>query len=164
MELATEVAALTFFTWLVKGAADIVLRQSIGSAAPRADWLAKLPASPKLHAIQLAEPRDFVPNLRRDDFVLCMTMGHKTDRPLLQAMLESRFIHLPVSRQEDEAEEHHSRSKNGNVLERLLEDDIEPSVHVCRVSYPPEVNPIVVNLESMDQQSKAYRSPIRLTW
>ena len=49
----------------------------------RDDWLAKLPLSPKLHAIQLAEPRDFVPQLHGDEFVVCMTMGHKTDRPIL---------------------------------------------------------------------------------
>ena len=55
---------------------------------PREDWLAKLPQSPKLRAIRLAEPRDFVPQLRPEDFVLCMTMGHKTDRPILQAILE----------------------------------------------------------------------------
>jgi xanthine dehydrogenase accessory factor len=57
---------------------------------PREDWLAKLPQSPKLRAISMAEPRDFVPELRPDDYVLCMTMGHKTDRPILQAILEQR--------------------------------------------------------------------------
>jgi xanthine dehydrogenase accessory factor len=57
----------------------------------REDWLAKLPSSPKLRAIQLSEPRDFVPQLHGDEFVVCMTMGHKTDRPILQAILEARF-------------------------------------------------------------------------
>jgi len=55
---------------------------------PREDWLEKLPESPKLRTIQMAEPQDFVPQLRADDYVLCMTMGHKTDRPILQAILE----------------------------------------------------------------------------
>jgi xanthine dehydrogenase accessory factor len=58
---------------------------------PREDWLEKLPESPKLRAIQMAEPRDFVPQLRADDYVLCMTMGHKTDRPILEAILERQL-------------------------------------------------------------------------
>jgi len=58
----------------------------------RDDWLSKLPLSPKLHAIQLAEPRDFVPQLQGDEFVVCMTMGHKTDRPILQAVLDRNLL------------------------------------------------------------------------
>jgi len=58
---------------------------------PREDWLAKLPDSPKLRTIQMVEPREFVPQLRAEDYVLCMTMGHKTDRPILQAILERRL-------------------------------------------------------------------------
>ena len=30
-------------------------------------------------------------NFTADEFVLCMTMGHKTDRPILQAIFERRF-------------------------------------------------------------------------
>ena len=59
----------------------------------RDDWLAKLPSMPKLRAIQLAEPRDFVPQLHGDEFVVCMTMGHKTDCPILQAVLERNLPH-----------------------------------------------------------------------
>jgi xanthine dehydrogenase accessory factor len=58
---------------------------------PREDWIAKLPPSPKLRAVVLAEPREFVGQLRTSDYVLCMTMGHKTDRPILQAILERRL-------------------------------------------------------------------------
>jgi len=60
---------------------------------PREDWLAKLPDSPKLRTIQMVEPREFVPQLRTEDYVLCMTMGHKTDRPILQAILERMHPH-----------------------------------------------------------------------
>ncbi len=56
----------------------------------REEWVAKLPSSPKLRALTLKEPRDFVPELRGEDYALCMTMGHKTDRPILQAILERR--------------------------------------------------------------------------
>ncbi|HZZ27863.1 MAG TPA: XdhC family protein [Pirellulales bacterium] len=54
----------------------------------REEWLAKLPHSPKLRTVLLPEPRDFVSELRPEDYVICMTMGHKTDRPILQAILE----------------------------------------------------------------------------
>jgi xanthine dehydrogenase accessory factor len=57
----------------------------------REDWLAKLPNSSKLRAIQMTEPRAFVDDLKSDDSVLCMTMGHKTDRPILQAIFERQF-------------------------------------------------------------------------
>ncbi|HEY2828416.1 MAG TPA: XdhC family protein, partial [Pirellulales bacterium] len=57
----------------------------------RAEWLAKLPSSPKLRPICLPEPRDFVNELRSEDYALCMTMGHKTDRPILQAILERKI-------------------------------------------------------------------------
>ena len=53
-------------------------------------WLAKLPSSPKLRTQLLAEPRDFVSELRREDYVLCMTMGHKTDRPICAGSLRTQ--------------------------------------------------------------------------
>jgi xanthine dehydrogenase accessory factor len=57
----------------------------------RQEWLAKLPSSPKLRTLTLPEPRDFVRELRAEDYALCMTMGHKTDRPILQAVLERKI-------------------------------------------------------------------------
>jgi xanthine dehydrogenase accessory factor len=56
----------------------------------REEWLAKLPPSPKLRTVLLPEPREFVSELRAEDYVLCMTMGHRTDRPILQAVLEKQ--------------------------------------------------------------------------
>ncbi|HTQ41027.1 MAG TPA: xanthine dehydrogenase accessory protein XdhC [Pirellulales bacterium] len=56
----------------------------------REEWLSKLPHSPKLRTVLLPEPRDFVSELRPDDYVICMTMGHKTDRPILQAVLDRK--------------------------------------------------------------------------
>jgi xanthine dehydrogenase accessory factor len=54
---------------------------------PRPEWLARLPEHPRLEAVRLAEPRDYVPRLVPDDFVVCMTMGHRTDLPVLAAIL-----------------------------------------------------------------------------
>lgn len=56
----------------------------------RPEWLARLPQSPKLTAIELADPTDYVPQLTNDDFLLCMTMGHRTDLPILEAIFRQR--------------------------------------------------------------------------
>ena len=53
----------------------------------RAEWLDRLPAAPQLETVRLDEPSDFVPRLMPDDFVVCMTMGHRTDLPVLAAIL-----------------------------------------------------------------------------
>lgn len=53
---------------------------------PREEWLAKLPDHPRLRKRCLADPTAMVSELPRDAFVLCMTMGHRTDRPILEAI------------------------------------------------------------------------------
>lgn len=55
---------------------------------PREDWLAKLP--PSIHRIALAEPAAYVPRLTSSDFVLCMTKGHHSDLPILQAIYQQQ--------------------------------------------------------------------------
>ncbi len=57
----------------------------------RAEWLAKMPQAAKLRTVQLDDPRDFVKELKAHDYVLCMTMGHKTDRPILKTILEKHL-------------------------------------------------------------------------
>lgn len=56
---------------------------------PRPEWLERLPHSPRLEKVRLAEPRDFVPRLTADDVVICMTMGHATDFPILEAIFKA---------------------------------------------------------------------------
>lgn len=55
----------------------------------RPEWLARLPESGQLEAVRLDEPRDYVGRLRKGDHVVCMTMGHATDRPILEAIFRS---------------------------------------------------------------------------
>ena len=64
LETVIEAAAIGLFTWLVRGAANILLRQPIGPAAPRTDWLgtaAILGSSASLllvpHIAALTDPR-----------------------------------------------------------------------------------------------------------
>ena len=51
---------------------------------PRAEWLDRIPASGRLRKIRCDEPRTLVAELPDDAFVVCMTMGHATDRPILE--------------------------------------------------------------------------------
>lgn len=51
---------------------------------PRPDWLAKLPHAGKLAKIQTEDMPGQVTRIKDDDFVVCMTMGHRTDRPILE--------------------------------------------------------------------------------
>lgn len=56
----------------------------------RADWLARLPHAHNLRAEQLADLAPAIDTLPADAFVLCMTQGHKTDRPILHRALATR--------------------------------------------------------------------------
>jgi xanthine dehydrogenase accessory factor len=51
---------------------------------PRADWLAKVLDRPRLRKICCDQPRSQVAHLPNEAFVVCMTMGHATDRPVLE--------------------------------------------------------------------------------
>jgi xanthine dehydrogenase accessory factor len=53
---------------------------------PRQDWLAKLPRSGKLQTVHIDDMSQFVPQLSTNDFVVSMTMGHASDRPILEAI------------------------------------------------------------------------------
>jgi xanthine dehydrogenase accessory factor len=51
---------------------------------PRAEWLDRIPDGSRLRKVQADDPRSLVSGLPRDAFVICMTMGHATDRPILE--------------------------------------------------------------------------------
>lgn len=55
----------------------------------RQEWLARLPREPRLEPLLLDEPRTFVPRLVAGDIVICMTMGHRTDFPVLEAIFKA---------------------------------------------------------------------------
>ena len=65
---------------------------------PRLDWLDRIPSRPRLRKIQCDEPRNLVGELPADAFVICMTMGHATDRPILEEIFrqERQFPFLGV--------------------------------------------------------------------
>ncbi len=65
---------------------------------PRQEWIAGLPQSPNLSAICESDPTSRIGELASHAFVLCMTMGHKTDRPILQEIFRQgrQFPYLGV--------------------------------------------------------------------
>lgn len=64
---------------------------------PRAEWLARLPESSKLARIETQDMPAEVSRIPDGSFVLLMTMGHTTDRPILVEILRSRsFPYLGV--------------------------------------------------------------------
>ena len=64
---------------------------------PRAEWLDKLPASPKLTKSLSADMPSLVAAIPEGAFVVLMTMGHTTDKPILIEILRTRtFPYLGV--------------------------------------------------------------------
>jgi xanthine dehydrogenase accessory factor len=51
---------------------------------PRTEWLDRLRAHSRLRKIHSDDPRTMVAELPSDAFIVCMTMGHATDRPILE--------------------------------------------------------------------------------
>jgi xanthine dehydrogenase accessory factor len=56
----------------------------------RAEWLGQLPAARNLVAEQRTDLAAAIDLLPDDAFVLCMTQGHHTDRPILERALRTR--------------------------------------------------------------------------
>jgi xanthine dehydrogenase accessory factor len=64
----------------------------------RPEWLDRIPARARLRKVQSDEPRKLIGELPGDSFVVCMTMGHATDRPILEEIFRQgrRFPFLGV--------------------------------------------------------------------
>jgi xanthine dehydrogenase accessory factor len=60
---------------------------------PRREWLDRLPRSRNIRFIQSDEPKELVPTIPDGAFLLCLTKGHASDRPVLQRALAER--HFP---------------------------------------------------------------------
>ena len=63
----------------------------------RPEWLDKLPRAPNVTIIHSLSPESIVPTLPDKAFLLAMTMGHATDRPVLRrALMERNFPFVGV--------------------------------------------------------------------
>lgn len=54
----------------------------------REEWLARLPDSPRLKRVAAQDLPAKVPEIPADSFVVLMTMGHSTDKPVLMTILK----------------------------------------------------------------------------
>lgn len=84
----------------------------------RDDWLSRLPQAPKLDIRHRPDPREEVDTLDDDDFIICMTMGHRTDRPILERIFQNnrQFQFLGVIG---------SRSKRKVLVRELIDAGID---------------------------------------
>jgi xanthine dehydrogenase accessory factor len=71
----------------------------------RTEWLDRLPSSHNLHVVLTDSPADVVPTLVDGAFLVVMTMGHATDRPILRrALTERNFPFIGVIGSDSKAE------------------------------------------------------------
>ena len=61
-------------------------------------------------------------------------------------MMKPRLVLYPITCHEDEAVEHHARTDEGNVFQRLFKNDVDVTMHFTRICHPPKVKPFSVNL------------------
>jgi xanthine dehydrogenase accessory factor len=84
----------------------------------RTEWLDQFPRAPNLRVIVHDAPADLVSTLPAHAFVLCMTKGHTTDRPILQrALLECDFPFIGVIG---------SAAKAAVLRRQLISDGVPP--------------------------------------
>jgi xanthine dehydrogenase accessory factor len=64
---------------------------------PRREWLDRLPRARNARYVEAAEPADLVSTMPDGAFLLCLTKGHASDRPVLQrALAERQFPFIGV--------------------------------------------------------------------
>lgn len=83
----------------------IPLAARITCVDSRPEWLERLPKASNLTAIRSESPADLIPSLPDTAFLVVMTMGHATDRPILRrALTERSFPFIGVIGSESKAE------------------------------------------------------------
>lgn len=100
----------------------------------RVEWLDKLPESTKIRRQLLNEMKDFVPDIPKDSFVLLMTMGHSSDKPILLEILQNwknvQFPYLGVIGSDAKA----ARLRK-DIVEAGLPDELS-KVYFCPIGLP----------------------------
>jgi xanthine dehydrogenase accessory factor len=72
---------------------------------PRRDWLDRLPRAHNARYVPHESPADLVPSMPDHAFLLCLTKGHASDRPVLQrALAERNFPFIGVIGSDAKAE------------------------------------------------------------
>ncbi len=72
---------------------------------PRAEWLDRLPRARNIRYVHTEDAASLVPTMPGDAFLLCLTKGHASDRPVLQrALAERNFPFVGVIGSDSKAE------------------------------------------------------------
>lgn len=72
---------------------------------PRRDWLDRLPRARNVRYVHSEDPQSLVPEMPDNAFLLCLTKGHASDRPVLQrALAERNFPYVGAIGSESKAE------------------------------------------------------------
>ncbi|MEO5970418.1 MAG: XdhC family protein [Bdellovibrionia bacterium] len=87
----------------------------------RADWINKLPQSPKLRTLCTSDLAEVVAQLHPNTFVATMTMGHCSDLPILvEAMMKHSFPYLGTIGSDIKAGILKKELRNAGVPESVL--------------------------------------------
>ena len=88
---------------------------------PRQEWIDRLADHKRLKKICAQDLASYAKALGSDDYVVCMTMGHSTDRPILEAIFKDGIepAYLGVIG---------SKSKKGALVRELKENGVDESV------------------------------------
>jgi len=72
---------------------------------PRSEWLDRLPRGRNIRYLHSSEPANLVAQMPDNAFLLCLTKGHTSDRPVLQrALTERNFPYVGVIGSDAKAE------------------------------------------------------------
>jgi xanthine dehydrogenase accessory factor len=72
---------------------------------PRQEWLDRLPRARNIRYVQAEHPEELVAQMPDHAFLLCLTKGHASDRPVLQrALAERNFPYIGVIGSDAKAE------------------------------------------------------------
>jgi xanthine dehydrogenase accessory factor len=98
----------------------------------RSQWLDKIGDDQRLTKICTEDLTEFAASLTNSDYVICMTMGHSTDRPILSTIFRKQIApaYLGVIG---------SKSKRGALVRELKEDGISPDAaeqFLCPIGLP----------------------------
>ena len=99
---------------------------------PRQEWIDRMPGHDRLTKVCVDDLSAEAKKLKSSDFVICMTMGHSTDRPILSTIFREQIepAYLGVIG---------SKSKRGALVRELKEDGISSEAaqdFLCPIGLP----------------------------
>jgi xanthine dehydrogenase accessory factor len=126
---------------------------------PRPEWLNKLSDSPKLETICSEDMPSQVANIPDNSFVLLMTMGHSTDKPILIEILKTqrKFPYLGVIGSEAKAVRLRKDVVEAGLPESLTKSFYCPIGLELGSNHPEEI--AISIIAQLIQQRDLIRSP-----